>query len=260
MNGSARYGALTLTTALLAGCATTPGAGSSAPSAAVDPLEPMNRAVYNFNDAADRVVIKPLATVYTEVVPEPARDCVSNVFANLGEVWNGVNSLLQGKGADTLATWTRFAVNSTFGFAGCIDIASHMQGLERRPEDFGQTLGVWGFSSGPYLVLPFFGSSSIRDGIGLAADMTVGSPTNYVEEVRTRNSAQGLRLVSTRANLLQASRTLEGAALDPYVFVRDAYLQRRQNLIYDGEPPESAPPAYDDFDDAPPSAPAKKTP
>ena len=261
MNPRLRAGSIALAIASLAGCATPPGSSATSAAAATqDPLEPMNRAVYAFNDAIDRALLKPVATAYTTVVPEPARDCVSNAFANLGDVWNGINSLLQGKGADTLTTWTRFAVNSTFGFAGCIDIASHMQGLDRKPEDFGQTLGVWGLASGPYLVLPFFGPSSVRDGLGLAADMTMGSPTGYIEDVAARNSAQGLRLVSTRANLLQASRTLDGAALDPYVFVRDAYLQRRQSLIYDGEPPESAPPAYDDFADDPPAAPATKTP
>ena len=221
-----------------------------------DPYEGFNRSVYKFNDTVDTAVLKPVATGYKTVVPSPVRTCVSNVFSNVGELWSALNSALQGKGEECANTLMRFALNSTFGFAGCLDIASEIPGLQQRNEDLGQTLGKWGMAPGPYLVLPFFGPSTVRDAAGFSVEL-VTDPVTNADNVRARNSATALRFVSRRAELLDASRILEGAALDPYSFLRDAYLQRRLNQVYDGEPPdEPPPPNYDD--QAPADAPATK--
>ncbi len=228
--------------ALGSGCSTVPSAASPK-----DPYESFNRAVYKFNDALDSAVIKPAATGYKAVVPSPVRNCVSNVFSNVGQLWSAVNSALQGKGEECANTLMRFAVNSTFGFAGCIDIASEVPGLERKNEDLGQTLGKWGVGAGPYLVLPLFGPSTVRDAAGLTVE-SMADPVSTSDNVRARNSATALRIVSRRAELLDASRILEGAAIDPYAFLRDAYLQRRVDQIYDGEPPDTPAPSYDDPD------------
>lgn len=245
---AAGIGAAVMCAAALAGCATT------TPALPQDPYEPFNRAVYRFNDALDVALLKPVATGYAKIVPGPIRTCVSNVFGNLGDLWSAVNSVLQGKGGQGANTVMRFAVNTGFGFGGCIDIASEIDGLQRQREDFGQTLGKWGIASGPYLVLPVFGPSTVRDGLGLVVDLSA-DPIMRVDDVATRNTATGLRVISTRAELLDASRILEGAAIDPYAFLRDAYLQRRNSQIHDGEPPEAPPPIYEDVD-----APAPKDP
>ena len=213
----------------LGGCATGPDADPR------DPLEPLNRAVYKFNDVVDEAVAKPVATAYRDVLPVGVRDRVRNFFSNIGDVFIGANNLLQGKFAEALDDFGRVAFNSTLGLFGIHDVASEM-GIEKHNEDFGQTFGRWGAGPGPYLVLPIFGSSNLRDGVGLAADMLT-DPLSEVRPIDLRNSAIATRAVQTRADLLGASRVLAQAALDRYVFQRDAYLQRRRSLVYDGRPP-----------------------
>lgn len=214
----------------ISGCAAGPTANPA------DPLEPMNRRIYRFNEVVDGSFLKPLATAYRNVTPDPVRTGVSNFFANLGDVWSFVNNVLQFKGNAAAETFMRFNVNTVLGVAGLFDLASEM-GLDRHREDFGQTLGKWGVPPGPYLVLPVLGASSLRDATALRAD-TYGSPVADVEDVPTRNSLLLLQAVETRARLLGASAVLDQAALDDYSFTRDAYLQKRRNDVYDGNPPE----------------------
>lgn len=212
-----------------------PAAVSPSARPAHDPFETFNRAVFEFNDGLDRALLKPAAQAYVFVVPEVLRFVVSNVFANLGDVWVGVNNLLQGKPMAAGSDFLRFGLNSTLGFAGFADIASEI-GLRRNREDFGQTLGWWGLPAGPYLVLPVFGPSSVRDTAGFAVDTSV----DYLWRVSdddVRFGAAMLRLVNIRASLLEAERVIDAAAIDRYSFIRDGYLQRRRNLVYDGDPP-----------------------
>jgi phospholipid-binding lipoprotein MlaA len=220
----------------LAGCAT-----QRAPSPR-DPLEPMNRAVFEFNDNADRFVFKPVAEGYRAVLPDMVRAGVRNFFSNLRDPWIAVNQLLQGKVEAALSDTWRFIANSTFGLGGIFDIATDMR-LPKHNEDFGQTLAVWGVSDGPYLVIPIWGPSTVRDGVGLVADAYAYLPwwipdwLDASHRVAWKNSLTALDFVNIRANLLDATDLLEQAALDRYAFVRDAYFQRRRNLIYDGNPP-----------------------
>ena len=223
----------------LAGCATSGGNPA-------DPLERVNRAVFAFNDAADKVVLTPVAKGYRAVLPGFLRTGISNFFSNLEDVWVSVNDVLQGKFQEGMEDATRVLFNSTFGIAGLFDFASDV-GLPKRNEDFGQTLGWWGVTSGPYLVLPFFGPSSFRDGIGFFVDGKADPVYRVVDDVPLRNSIYATRAISNRSNLLDASSVLEQAALDRYAFVRDAWLQRRRNLVYDGNPPREK----DDADDEP---------
>jgi phospholipid-binding lipoprotein MlaA len=203
-----------------------------------DPFETFNRHMYTFNEGLDQDLLKPVATAYKEVVPGPARTWVRNFFANLGDLWTGANSLLQGKFGDAVVDWARFAFNSTWGVLGINDVATEM-GLEKHDEDFGQTLGRWGMEDGNYHVWPIFGSRTSRDTLGSVVDW-FGDPVRYADNGTVRWTARGVRLVSNRADLLDASRILEEAALDKYVFQRDAYLQRRRSQIYDGNPPRVA--------------------
>lgn len=228
---------------LLAGCSSTPK--TSDPS---DPYEGFNRAMYTFNDTADRWVIKPVAKGYKAVTPDPVEKGVSNFFSNLGELTVIINDGLQGKGDQMLRDSTRFMVNSTLGVFGIFDVATPF-GLPKHNEDFGQTLATWGVGSGPYLVLPLLGPSTVRDTTGFGINALTASYTNFVEHVPTRNSAFALNMVSTRANLLNASSLLDNAALDPYVFLRNSYLQRRNHLIYDGNPPDEMWDEEDEDDD-----------
>ena len=214
-----------------AGCATT-GNDSR------DPLEGFNRAMYSFNDGFDEAIGKPVSTAYRNVLPSPVRTGVRNFFANIADLWIGANNLLQGKPADAITDWVRFAFNSTIGLFGLIDVASDI-GIEKHDEDFGQTFGRWGVADGAYLVWPFLGSSSVRDSAGLIFDIGL-DPVLQHEPVRVRNAMTILRATGKRADLLDASRILEEAALDKYVFQRDAYLQRRRNLVHDGNPPRAA--------------------
>ena len=220
---------LALTVLLASGCATVPNPDPR------DPYESFNRGVFSFNDGLDKAVLKPVATAYHDVLPGPLRLMVRNFFSNISDVFIGVNNMLQGKPGEGLNDWARVLFNTTFGLAGINDVASEM-GLEKHNEDFGQTFGVWGAASGPYLVLPFFGPSDGRDAVGLGFDLYL-SPLLGYHNVPVRNSMTGLRVVSERSDLLEASTILQQAALDKYSFTRDFYLQRRKSLIYDGNPP-----------------------
>jgi phospholipid-binding lipoprotein MlaA len=212
------------------GCATDPYADPR------DPLEEYNRAAYSFNEMMDRMLFTPLASGYNFIMPAPVNRGVTNFFDNLGDVRSALNNLLQLKIGRAVNDVGRVAVNSTLGILGFMDVASNMN-LPRYNEDFGQTLGVWGFGSGPYIVLPFFGPSTVRDGVGIVVDF-FADPIFYLDERSTRWSLWGLQLIDTRADLLNASRVIDQAALDPYSFIRDAYLQRRDDLVHDGNPPE----------------------
>jgi len=213
---------------MLSGCATTAGDPR-------DPLESLNRGIYKFNDGVDTVLLKPAAEVYREVLPAPVRTGISNVFSNLNDVIVALNNLLQGKLEAALSDVARVMINTTVGVLGIFDVATKA-GLEKHDEDFGQTLGKWGVGDGPYIVLPFLGPRNLRDTVGLVGDYKA-DPVTYIDPNRDRNLVQGTRIVARRSELLGASKVLAVAALDEYEFVRDAYLQRRRNLIYDGNPP-----------------------
>jgi len=223
-----RLAGATLATALLAGCA---APGQPDPR---DPLEGFNRGVYQFNDTVDRYALKPVAQAYDFVMPNPVQSCIHNIFGNFGDMWSGINSLLQGRGRDFVDTLGRVLFNSTMGLGGCIDVAS-MNGARKIPNDFGMTLGVWGFGAGPYFVVPFLGPSTVRDATGTAISFASPiSPTSAIfaiDDVPVRNSVVGLYIVDTRANLLEADRLVDQIALDKYSFIRDAYLQRRKAML-----------------------------
>ncbi|HEX2334191.1 MAG TPA: VacJ family lipoprotein [Burkholderiales bacterium] len=216
---------------LASGCATVEGERDPR-----DPWEGFNRGVYRFNETFDEYVAQPVARAYVAVLHQEIRTRVGNFFSNIQDLLIGANNFLQGKFEDGVNDWARFAFNSTIGLLGIHDVASDFPGLEKHNEDFGQTLGRWGAGSGPYLILPFLGSSTVRDAAGTAVDWAV-QPVGEVRPIALRNTLYGLYFVDTRAQLLDASRILEEAALDKYVFQRDAYLQRRRSLIYDGRPP-----------------------
>jgi len=235
---------LALALAVLSGCATT----ASNPR---DPIEGFNRAMFGFNEAVDRAVLKPVAEGYRAVLPAPVRTGVTNFFGNIEDLWIAVNNVLQGKVVDGVQDLLRVAVNTVFGIFGVIDVASDM-GMQKHNEDFGQTLGKWGVGNGAYVVMPFFGPSTVRDVGGRMVDMYVDPVVNE-GNIPLRNTAVALRTIDLRANLLDASSVLEQAALDKYTFVRDAFLQRRRNLIYDGNPPPE-PRAALDADEQPLSA------
>ena len=200
-----------------------------------DPLEGLNRVIYKFNDGLDTVVLKPLARGYNAIVPAPVNKGVTNFFGNLDDISSAVNNLLQFKLTRAASDVGRILVNTTVGLLGVMDVASNMN-LPKYGEDFGQTLGSWGFGPGPYIVLPVLGPSSGRDTIGRVADWFT-DPTNYIEDDQVRWGLKGLDLIDTRADLLNASRVLDEAALDPYSFLRNAYLQRRRSAVYDVNPP-----------------------
>jgi phospholipid-binding lipoprotein MlaA len=226
-----------LSLTMLGGCAST---GNPR-----DPLEPLNRGIYQFNEVVDNVVLKPAAEVYRGVLPQFVRTGVSNFFSNINDVIVALNNLLQGKLLDAVSDVGRIAINTTVGLLGVLDVATHV-GLEKHDEDFGQTLGYWGIGDGPYLVLPLFGPKNLRDTVGLFVDYKTDLIT-YVDPTRDRNILRGVRLINRRSELLDTSKILETAALDPYEFVRDAYLQRRSNLVHDGSPP----PEKDDDNEIP---------
>lgn len=200
-----------------------------------DPWENMNRRIFAFNDAVDAAVVRPVAQAYDKVVPSFARTGVHNFLGNLSDVWSLANSALQLKPQATAETVMRVSVNTVFGLAGLLDIATEL-GLEKRKEDLGQTLGYWGVPSGPYLVLPLLGPSTLRDGLAVPLDFK-GDPAQNIDDAATRGALTVLRVTDVRASLLKTVDTVKAASLDPYSFVRDAYLQKRQNDIYDGNPP-----------------------
>ncbi len=203
-----------------------------------DPWEAFNRPMYIFNEKLDKYVAKPLARGYQAVTPAPVDRGITRFFANLNDVQIALNNLLQLKFGDALSDAGRFGVNSTIGILGFLDVATSM-GLEKHEEDFGQTLGKWGFPSGPYLVLPVLGPSSMRDAVGVAGDWVVNPIFVGIDDAAVSWSLWGVRYVDRRADLLKASRILQSAALDPYSFMRDSYLQRRHHLVFDGNPPEA---------------------
>lgn len=233
-NRNALFCAMTIASVALGGCAT-----SGNPK---DPIEGFNRVVFAFNEGVDKAAIKPVAQGYEKVVPSAARDGVSNFFGNIADVFISVNDLLQGKVHDAAGDVGRVLVNSTVGLLGFIDVASDW-GLEKHEEDFGQTFGRWGIGSGAYVMVPFFGPRDVRDTAGLALDV-YADPVGNVNNVPVRNSLLVTRVISDRAALLPAEKVIEEAALDKYSYIRDAYLQRRRSLIYDGNPPR------EDFDSA----------
>jgi phospholipid-binding lipoprotein MlaA len=226
--------------ALLSGCASTAEIMRDDP----DPFERYNRAMFTFNDRVDKAVLKPVAEAYQAVTPEPVDRAIGNFFSNLNDVVVALNNLLQYKFEPALMDTTRVVYNTTFGVLGFFDVASHMD-LPKHNEDFGQTLGYWGVGEGYYLVLPFLGPSTTRDALGLVVDFQI-DPIWSVESTGTRVALYGVNAVDTRAGLLQAERAFMEAAIDPYAFQREAYLQRRRHLVYDGDPPR---PVFDDFDD-----------
>jgi len=206
-----------------------------------DPLEGVNRAVFAFNDAVDENALQPAARLYRNVTPRGLRDGVRNFFSNLDDLYIGANNLLQGKVEQAMSDLMRVAVNTTLGLFGVIDWASDM-GLEKHNEDFGQTLARWGVGDGVYLVLPLLGPSTARDAAALPVDWE-GDPVYWHTPVDERNALTVARTIARRADLLEASRALEEAALDRYVFLREAYLQQRRSQIHDGRPPRERPPA-----------------
>lgn len=212
---------------LLGGCAT-----AANPR---DPMEGFNRAVYAFNEGLDTVLIKPVAEGYDAVLPGPVRTGITNFFGNIADVFIGVNNLLQGKPDQAVSDLGRVLLNSTVGILGIFDVATGA-GLEKHDEDFGQTLGRWGVGDGPYVVVPVFGPRTMRDTAGLVLDVAA-DPVSHIDYVPTRNSVQALRLIDNRADLLPVDKVIEEAALDKYAYVRDGYLQRRRNLIHDGNAP-----------------------
>jgi len=215
-----------IATAVLAGCAAAPSRD--------DPFEPMNRAMFEVHEVVDKTVMKPLIDVYTAVVPKLVRTGVSNFFNNIDDLFSGVNALLQGKPDKAGNDFGRVMLN-TFVMGGIFDLASDI-GIERGGEDFGQTFGVWGFPQGPYLFVPVFGPTTIRDGTGVIVRIAVG-PVGYIPDVPARNILYGIGAVDIRAQAADAIGIAETAALDKYRFIRNAYLQRRQYLVYDGKPP-----------------------
>ena len=227
---------------LLAGCATTGVAVER------DPLEPLNRSMFAFNEKADALVLKPVATAYRDAVPSLVRTGVHNFFMNLGDAWSAVNSALQLRPQDTAENFRRFSINSVLGFAGLIDIASELN-IERRRQDFGLTLARWGVPAGPYLVLPLLGPSTLRDTAALRVDTLdlIGG----LSDAGSRASLRAMRLIDTRSQLLRAETMLDDVSLDRYIFVRDVYLQRR------GVPMREAPEVDEEPQPQPAQSPAK---
>lgn len=222
----------------LVGCATGPNTNPK------DPFEPMNRSISRFNDVADDNVLKPVATGYKNWVPELLQTGVRNVFNNLSDLWSTVNSALQLKGRNTVESFARVSINTTIGIYGIFDVASYLN-IDRHPEDFGQTLGYWGVPSGPYVVMPLLGPSTLRDSTSALLVDTHGDFVRNLDHISTRNSALGLRIVDKRASLLKAVNMLNEASLDKYAFTRDAYLQYRRAQVYDGNPPEESDDRYE---------------
>jgi phospholipid-binding lipoprotein MlaA len=218
------------------------GCASTRASNPADPLETINRGIYRFNDVVDKAVVKPVARGYKAVMPTAGRIMVTNFFSNLDDVTVTANDLLQFKLVQGFSDGMRFFVNTTIGVFGLIDVAS-TGGLMKHDEDFGQTLGKWGVGNGPYLVLPILGPSTVRDSLGLYADGYT-SPMYQMSEMRARNQAYAARGINRRTEIMDQEKVLDEAMIDPYAFLRDAYLLHRRSLVYDGNPPR---PRYDDF-------------
>lgn len=228
-----------IATIVWAACAALVSAGVLAQEGGTsDPLEGLNRSVHKFNDVLDGYVLKPVAKGYTTVTPDLVESGVSNFFANLLEIRNILNDILQWKWKQAGNDTGRLLINSTIGIAGIFDVAQHMKLDRNEGEDFGQTLAVWGLDSGPYLVLPFLGPSNLRDTGGLPVDW-YSDPISYIDHVPTRNATRVMETIDTRAQLLDAEGFISG---DEYIFIREAYMQRRNYLVNDGQ-------VEDDFGD-----------
>jgi phospholipid-binding lipoprotein MlaA len=245
--------------ALLSGCATVnPGRGGAGRN--IDPWENWNRKVFAFNERLDANVLKPVATTYNKVVPSMVRTGVSNFFGTFSDAWSGVNNLLQGKIELGFRDIFRVGINAFFGVFGLLDVATDL-GLERQGEDFGQTLGRWGMGTGPYVVWPLLGPSTVRESLALPLDRWVTSPASLSNDLWVQANVSAVQLVNARAGLLGASRLIDDIALDKYTFLRDAYLQRRRSMVYDGEePPEDPDPADADMAPAASAAAASAPP
>lgn len=238
--------------AALGACSTVPStAGHAQPAAEGDPAigthksdpwERLNRRIFSFNEAVDEAVLKPVAKGYEAVVPEFIRTGIDNMLGNLSDAWSAVNLVLQAKPKPALEMGMRVVTNSVFGLAGFLDIAEEA-GLSRQTEDFGQTLGVWGVGSGPYLVLPLMGPSTLRDTAALPVDRRASPSSLVLKEPRDQNGSTVLSIINTRSKLLNASKVLDDVALDKYILLRDAFLSRRRSQVYDGDPPEEEEPS-----------------
>lgn len=245
--------------AALVGCASVPAGGSAGNGGnggvvtPGDPWEAWNRKVYAFNDALDSNVVKPVAEAYKAVVPQLLRTGVNNVLGNIGDIWSATNHLLQGKLQSGVEMGMRVIVNTAFGLGGLLDPASEM-GLTKRPEDFGQTLGRWGVAPGPFIVLPLLGPSTLRDTLALPADRAL-SPSSLPPTDTGRYSVLALEVINTRTLLLSTTGLIDQVALDRYSFIRDAYLARRLDQVYDGAPPLEV---FDDDPGEPAAEPKKK--
>jgi phospholipid-binding lipoprotein MlaA len=220
--------------ALLVGCASIPAGVEPSPD---DPWEPFNRSVFEFNEGLDAYLLKPVVAGYRFVLPEFVRDGIYNFFSNYNDIYTALYNLLQGKPGYAFNDFMRVAVNTTMGLGGLLDLATP-GGLPKHKEDWGQTFGVWGVPSGPYLVLPFFGPSNVRDAFGTVADLESDYLFKYVKDVGLRNSITGLRVVNARNTYYEAGDLLDGAAIDKYSFLRDAYIQRRAYQINEGRDDE----------------------
>lgn len=250
MSGLQRLGAglLLLSVLLMSGCATL----GRSPGERLDPWEKWNRKVFSFNEQLDENILKPVATAYSNVVPQMVRQGVANFFNNAADAWSAVNNMLQGKFAAGAHDIMRVGTNTLFGLGGFLDPASEM-GFEHHYEDFGQTLGYWGVGAGAYIVWPVFGPSTVRESFALPFDRAV-SPAVVIHDGGLVTGITVLQIINTRANLLGASRVLDDIALDKYTFVRDAFLQRRRSLVFDGDAPE----VPDSKEPPAPAGPARK--
>ena len=217
-------------TCLFVGCASIPAGVEPSPR---DPWEPFNRSVFEFNEGLDKYLLKPVVAAYRFILPEIVREGIYNFFSNYSDIYTALQNLLQGKPDYAFNDLMRVAVNTIFGLGGLMDVATP-GGLEKHKEDWGQTFGVWGVPSGPYVVLPFFGPSTVRDTFGTAADLETDYLFKYIPDVGLRNSITGLRVINARNTFYEAGDLLDGAALDKYSFIRDAYLQRREYQINEG--------------------------
>jgi len=231
-----RVAMLAVVLAALAGCETI-REGRGGPGQRLDPWENWNRKVFNFNEGVDNAVLKPVATFYADVVPQPLRRSVTNFFNNFSDAWSAINNMLQGKFDLGFQDMTRVGANTLFGLGGILDVASEM-GLEHHYEDFGQTLGRYGVGPGAYVVLPILGPSTVRDTAATPLDR-LATPPAFFDGTGTQVGLTLLQIINTRAELLGATRVIDDIALDKYTFIRDAYLQRRRSLVFDGNEPET---------------------
>lgn len=246
-----RYTLVSAALATAAGCATVKHPNPE------DPFESYNRTMDKINYNVDHALVLPVTNMYKALTPQPAQTCISNVFNNLGDLWSAVNSFFQGRPHDFFNSLGRVLFNTTMGLGGCIDVAS-MNGAKPIPNDLGVTLGVWGVPSGPYLVLPGFGPSTVRDGVARVGGFATGFSSTYpimeIRNVPVRNSILGAYLIDMRAGLTDAEDLVDELALDRYSFIRDAYLQRRKALIRSKKAPIDGDytvdvPTYEDFYD-----------